>query len=103
MMHWVGLTDLTYADYTVFGQVNLDPGGLMVGADSPYKDAKSLLEDIKAKPEKTFKASGTGQGGIWHLGYGRLAADRRRRCRQGTVGAEPGICSGTEGHGRRWC
>lgn len=68
MMHWVGLTDLTYADYTIFGQVNLDPGGLMVGVDSPYKDAKSLLEDIKTKPEKTFKASGTGQGGIWHLG-----------------------------------
>ena len=69
MMHWVGLTDLTYADYTIFGQVNLDPGGLMVSADSPYKDAKALLADIKAKPAKTFKASGTGQGGIWHLGY----------------------------------
>lgn len=69
MMHWVGLTDLTYADYTIFGQVNLDPGGLMVSADSPYKDAKELLAAIKEKPEKTFKASGTGQGGIWHLGY----------------------------------
>ena len=30
MMHWAGLTDLSYEDYTVFGQVNLDPGGLMV-------------------------------------------------------------------------
>ena len=69
MMHWAGLTDLTYADFTVFGQVNLDPGGLMVSTDSPYKDAKALLDDIKAKPAKTFKASGTGQGGIWHLGY----------------------------------
>ena len=69
MMHWAGLTELTYADFTVFGQVNLDPGGLMVAADSPYKDAKALLDDIKAKPAKTFKASGTGQGGIWHLGY----------------------------------
>ena len=69
MMHWVGLTELTYADYTIFGQVNLDPGGLMVSVDSPYKDAKALLADIKAKPAKTFKASGTGQGGIWHLGY----------------------------------
>ena len=69
MMHWVGLTELTYADYTIFGQVNLDPGGLMVSVDSPYKDAKALLADIKAQPAKTFKASGTGQGGIWHLGY----------------------------------
>lgn len=69
MMHWVGLTELTYDDFTIFGQVNLDAGGLMVSADSPYMDAKSLLADIKAKPVKTFMASGTGQGGIWHLGY----------------------------------
>jgi tripartite-type tricarboxylate transporter receptor subunit TctC len=69
MMHWVGLTDLTYADFTFLAQVNQDAGGLMVSADSPYKTAKDLLEAIKEKPAKTFKASGTGQGGIWHLGY----------------------------------
>ncbi len=69
MMHWAGLTDLSYEDYTVFGQVNLDPGGLMVRKDSPYQTAAELLADIKAKPAGTFKGSGTGQGGIWHLGY----------------------------------
>lgn len=69
MMHWAGLTKLSYADYTVFGQVNLDPGGLMVRKDSPYKDASELLAAIKSQPAKAFKASGTGQGGIWHLGY----------------------------------
>lgn len=69
MMHWVGLTDLTYKDFSVFAQVNFDAGGLMVSADSPYKSAKSLLAAIKEKPAGTFKASGTGQGGIWHLGY----------------------------------
>jgi len=69
MMHWAGLTDLSYKDYTIFGQVNLDPGGLMVRKDSPYKTAAELLADIKAKPSGTFKGSGTGQGGIWHLGY----------------------------------
>lgn len=69
MMHWAGLTDLTYEDYTVFGQVNLDPGGLMVSADSPYETATDLLVAIKAEPPNTFKASGTGQGGIWHLGF----------------------------------
>ena len=68
MMHWVGLTDLTYEDYTVLAQVNLDPGGLMVRADSPYQTASDLLEAIKSEPEGTFKGSGTGQGGIWHLG-----------------------------------
>ncbi len=69
MMHWVGLTDLSYKDYTVFGQVNLDPGGLMVRKDSPYQTAAELLADIKAKSSGSFKGSGTGQGGIWHLGY----------------------------------
>lgn len=68
MMHWVGLTDLTPKDFTYIGQVNIDPGGVMVSVDSPYKDVKSLLAAIKEKPAGTFKASGTGQGGIWHLG-----------------------------------
>ena len=68
MMHWQGLTDLTYKDFDVLAIVNADPGGVMVSADSEYKDAKSLLAAIKAEPKGTFKASGTGQGGIWHLG-----------------------------------
>lgn len=69
MMHWAGLTDLSYKDYTPIGQVNLDPGGLMVSEASPYKTAEDLLEAIKEEPASTFKASGTGQGGIWHLGF----------------------------------
>lgn len=69
MMHWAGLTDLSYKDYTVLAQVNLDPGGLMVKMDSPYETAADLLAAIKSEPAKTFKGSGTGQGGIWHLGY----------------------------------
>ncbi len=68
MMHWQGLTDLTYEDYDILALVNADPGGLMVAADSEYGDAAALLEAIKSQPPGTFKASGTGQGGIWHLG-----------------------------------
>jgi tripartite-type tricarboxylate transporter receptor subunit TctC len=66
MMHWQGLTKLTGASYTPLGLVNADPAGLQVRADSPYKTAKELLDAIKANPGK-MKASGTGQGGIWHL------------------------------------
>ncbi len=68
MMHWQGLTDLTYEDYDILALVNADPGGLMVSSDSEYQDTAALLEAIKAEPKGTFKASGTGQGGIWHLG-----------------------------------
>jgi tripartite-type tricarboxylate transporter receptor subunit TctC len=68
MMHWQGLTELTYEDFDILALVNADPGGLMVSADSEYEDAAALLAAIKAEPKGTFKASGTGQGGIWHLG-----------------------------------
>src|SRR5207249_8907712 len=37
MMHWVGLTPLTYKDYTPVGLVNADPAGIHVRVDSPYK------------------------------------------------------------------
>jgi tripartite-type tricarboxylate transporter receptor subunit TctC len=66
MMHWQGLTELTGASYTPIGQVNADAAGLSVAADSPYKTANDLVAAIKANPGK-LKASGTGQGGIWHL------------------------------------
>jgi tripartite-type tricarboxylate transporter receptor subunit TctC len=66
MMHWQGLTKLTGASFTPLGLVNADPAGLQVRSDAPYKTAKDLVDAIKANPGK-LKASGTGQGGIWHL------------------------------------
>jgi tripartite-type tricarboxylate transporter receptor subunit TctC len=66
MMHWQGLTELKGSSYTPLGLVNADPAGLQVRADSPHKTAKELIDAIKANPGK-MKASGTGQGGIWHL------------------------------------
>ena len=66
MMHWQGLTELKGSSYTPIALVNADPAGLQVRADSPYKNAKDLIDAIKANPGK-LKSSGTGQGGIWHL------------------------------------
>lgn len=68
MMHWMGLTDLTYENFDVLAMMNADPAGLMVSADSPHQTAEALLTAIREQPAGTFKASGTGQGGIWHLG-----------------------------------
>lgn len=68
MMHWQGLTKLSYKDYSPIAQVNEDFGGLAVVSDSPFKTAKDLLAAIKTKPAGTFTDSGTGQGGIWHVG-----------------------------------
>ncbi len=67
MMHWAGLTQLTPRDFTPLALMNEDPPGIHVKADAPYKTAKDLADAIKAAPPGKFKASGTGQGGIWHL------------------------------------
>ena len=67
MMHWQGLTELTPKSYTPLALMNEDPPGIQVSSSSPYKTVKELAEAIKAAPPGKFKASGTGQGGIWHL------------------------------------
>src|SRR5437764_14386386 len=48
MMHWQGLTDISGASYTPTGLVNVDPAGLQVRADAPYKNANELVAAIKA-------------------------------------------------------
>ena len=75
MMHHVGLTQLKHTDYTPIGLVNADPAAINVRADSPYKSVKDLLAAIKANPGK-MKASGTGQGGIWHLAIAGLLKEQ---------------------------
>jgi tripartite-type tricarboxylate transporter receptor subunit TctC len=67
MMHWQGLTELTPRSYTPLALMNEDPPGIQVSSTSPYKTVKELADAIKAAPVGKMKASGTGQGGIWHL------------------------------------
>ncbi|MDB5897081.1 MAG: Twin-arginine translocation pathway signal [Ramlibacter sp.] len=76
MMHWQGLTELSGASYTPIGLVNADAAGIQVRADAPYKNVRDLLAAIKANPGK-LKASGTGQGGIWHLALAGLLRDQK--------------------------
>src|SRR3989440_4681710 len=76
MMHWQGLTELSGASYTPIGLVNADPAGLQVRVDAPYKTVNDLVAAIKANPGK-LKASGTGQGGIWHLAIAGMLKDMK--------------------------
>ncbi|MBI2000671.1 MAG: tripartite tricarboxylate transporter substrate binding protein [candidate division NC10 bacterium] len=66
MMHWMGLTPLTYREFTPAVLLNIDPAGVQVAATSEWKTLKQLLDYVKANPGKP-KASGTGKGGIWDL------------------------------------
>jgi tripartite-type tricarboxylate transporter receptor subunit TctC len=75
MMHWVGLTPLTSAEFTPFAMMNSDAAAIHVKSDSPHKTVKELFAAIKAKPN-ALTASGTGQGGSWHLALaGLMQAD----------------------------
>jgi tripartite-type tricarboxylate transporter receptor subunit TctC len=76
MMHWQGLTELTFANYTPLALMNEDAAGVQVLADSEYDTLEALLEAIAGSPAGTFRASGTGQGGIWHLAIAGLLNDR---------------------------
>ena len=66
MMHWMGLTKITYQDMTPVAMVNFDPAGINVRTDSPWKTYKDLEMHVRDNPGQ-LKDSGTGQGGIWHL------------------------------------
>jgi tripartite-type tricarboxylate transporter receptor subunit TctC len=66
MMHWMGLTPLTYKEFTPVALVNIDAAGVQVGQDASWKSLQELLDYVKANPGKV-KASGTAKGGIWDL------------------------------------
>jgi len=75
-MHWQGLTKLTYQDLTPLALVNFDANALLVRSDSAYQSIDQVLAAARANPGK-LKASGTGQGGIWHLGLARWLVDNK--------------------------
>jgi tripartite-type tricarboxylate transporter receptor subunit TctC len=76
MMHHQGLTQLTPKSYTPLALMNVDPAAITVSATSPYKTMDDLVKAIKASPGK-LKASGTGQGGIWHLALAGMLKDMK--------------------------
>lgn len=66
MMHWQGLTDLTYENYTPLAVLMNNAASITVRADAPWETLDDLLAEIRANPGK-IQASGTSRGGIWDL------------------------------------
>ncbi len=66
LLHHLGLTDLTYADYTPLALMVNNAAAVTVKADAPWKNLSELIEAIKANPGE-LQASGTARGGIWDL------------------------------------
>ncbi|WP_165495933.1 tripartite tricarboxylate transporter substrate binding protein [Phytopseudomonas daroniae] len=76
MMHWQGLTKLTYENFTPIAMTNYDYPGVQVAANAPYDSVSDLLETIRTQPKGTIKASGTGLGGIWHVAFAGLLLEQ---------------------------
>ena len=65
-MHWVGLTDLTVEDMTPLALLDIVPSSVLVADDSRFESLEGLLDYARENPGE-LTASGTSQGGIWHL------------------------------------
>lgn len=71
-MHWVGFSELTSAEFTPLGQVNVDPSAITVAADAPWQTAIEFLDDVVANPG-TYHASGGGAGSFGHIALSGLS------------------------------
>ncbi|MFP8968433.1 tripartite tricarboxylate transporter substrate binding protein [Pokkaliibacter sp. CJK22405] len=76
MLHWQGLSKITYKDFTPIALTNYDYAGVQIAGDAPYANLSELLAAIKEKPAGSFGASGTGLGGIWHVAFAGLLLDQ---------------------------
>jgi tripartite-type tricarboxylate transporter receptor subunit TctC len=70
-MHHVGLTELNNDNITPIALIDIVPASVLVKADSEYNSLEDLLAAAKANPG-SLTASGTSQGGIWHLALAGL-------------------------------
>lgn len=66
MLHWRGLTPITWRDFRPSALVNRDPAALFVRRDAPWGTLAELNAHVTANPG-VLRASGTALGGIWHL------------------------------------
>lgn len=60
----MGLTKITYEDFTPIARLNYDPAALTVRADAPWN---TLEEFIAAAKKGDFRIGNGGNGSTWHL------------------------------------
>ena len=68
MLHWRGLTNISYRDFDPVGMLNRDATAVFVRQDAPWNTLGELEKHIRDTPGQV-KASGTARGGSWHLGF----------------------------------
>ncbi len=65
-LHHLGLTQLTYGDYTPLALMLYNPAAITVRQGAPWNTIAELLAAIKREPSK-LRASGTARGGVWDI------------------------------------
>ncbi len=66
MMHHMGLTELTYQDYTPLALLLNNAAAVTVRSDAPWNSISELVRYLREHPGE-LQASGTARGGIWDL------------------------------------
>jgi len=66
MLRWRGLTSISPRDFRPVVLLNEDAAALFVRDEAPWNTAGELADHIRSDPGR-LNASGTAQGGIWHL------------------------------------
>ena len=67
----LGLTKLSYEDFTPIAQLNHDPAAITVQASSPWKTIEEFLAASRARSGE-LKMGNSGPGSIWHLAHAAL-------------------------------
>lgn len=60
----MGLTKITYQDFTPIARLNYDPAAITVRADAPWK---TVEEFVAAAKKGNFSVGNGGNGSTWHL------------------------------------
>lgn len=66
MLHWQGLTSITWQDAEPLMSINEDAAAVFVRSDSGFSNMREVLAAARENPGE-LEASGTAKGGIWHL------------------------------------
>ncbi len=67
----LGLSKLSYEDFTPIARLNADPAAITVRSDAPWNSIEDFLAASKAKPGE-LKMGNSGPGSIWHLAHAAL-------------------------------
>lgn len=67
----LGLTKLSYEDFTPIALLNQDPAAITVKADAPWNTIEDFIAASKARPGE-LRMGNSGPGSIWHLAHAAM-------------------------------